>query len=132
MKRIKVLIVDDSAAARDGLNSILSPHTDIEIIGKAVDGQDAITKVNDLHPDIILMDTRMPVMGGVEATRRIKECFPEIKILMLTVHTSYIEEAIAAGADGYLRKDCPRDELLQTMRALSARPGTQNDYIMPR
>jgi len=125
VKRIKVLIVDDSAAARDGLNSILSPHTDIEILGKAVDGQDAITKVNDLHPDMILMDTRMPVMGGVEATRRIKECFPEIKILMLTVHTSYIEEAIAAGADGYLRKDCPRDELLQTMRALSARPDTQ-------
>jgi len=132
MKKTKVLIVDDSAAARDGLNSILSPHTDIEIIGKAVDGLDAITKVNDLHPDIVLMDTRMPVMGGVEATRRIKERFPEIKILLLTVHTSYIEEAIAAGADGYLKKDCPRDELLQTMRALSARPDTQNDYIMSR
>lgn len=121
MKRIKVLVVDDSAVVRDGLCSILSPHADFKIIGKAVDGLEAIAKTNDLHPDVILMDAQMPGIDGIEATRRIKECFPKIKVLLLTVHASYIEEAIAAGADGSLLKDCGREELFRAIREVVQR-----------
>lgn len=119
MKKIKVLIVDDDTAVRDGLCSILSAHADIEVVGKAVDGLDAVAKANDLHPDVILMDAQMPGMDGAEATRRIKEQFPKIRILFLTVHSNYIEEALAAGAEGYLIKDCGREELLEAIRELS-------------
>ena len=121
MKRIKVLIVDDSAAVRDGLCSILSPHADFNIVGKAIDGLDAIAKTNELHPDVILMDAQMPGMDGIEATRCIKERFPKIKVLLLTVHTSYIEEALAAGADGCLLKDCGREELFRAIREVGQR-----------
>jgi len=121
-KMIKILIVDDSAAVRDGLGSILSRHADFKIVGEAIDGPEAIGKAGDLKPDIILMDAQMPEMDGVETTRRIKEHFPKIKVLLLTVHTAYIKEALAAGADGYLMKDCQREELFQTITALSERP----------
>ena len=120
MQKIKVLIVDDDAAVRDGLCSILSAHADIEVVEQAVDGLDAIDKAGNLRPDVILMDAQMPGTDGVEATRRIKERFPEMKVLLLTVHTSYIEEAIAAGVDGYLMKDCGREKLLKTIRELVA------------
>ena len=115
-KLIKILIVDDSAAVRDSLCSILSPHADFKIVGEAVDGLDAIDKANYLHPDVIVIDAQMPGMDGAEATRHIKERFPKIRILLLTVHTSYIEEALAAGADGYLMKDCPREELCRAIK----------------
>ena len=81
MKMIKILILDDSASVRDSLRSILSPHADFKIVGQAVDGLDAIAKANELHPDVILMDTQMPEMDGVETTRHIKKRFPEIKVL---------------------------------------------------
>lgn len=116
---IKILIVDDSDAVRDGLRSILSAHTNIEIVGEAVNGPDAIARTSDLHPDIILMDDQMPGMDGVEAALHIKERFPGIKVLLLAVHKNCIEEALAAGVDGYLMKDCQREELLQMVRALS-------------
>jgi DNA-binding NarL/FixJ family response regulator len=120
VKRIKILIVDDSAAVRDGLYSILSPHADIEIVGQAVDGHEAIAEVDGLHPDVVLMDSQMPEMDGIETTRCIKKHLPEIKILFLTVHTSNIEEALAAGADDYLMKDCGRGRLLKAIRELAA------------
>ncbi len=122
MKKTKVLIVDDSDAVRDGLRSILSAHTNIEIVGEALNGLDAITGTSDLHPDIILMDDQMPGMNGVEAALHVKERFPGIKVLLLAVHKDCIEEALAAGVDGYLMKDCQRGELLQMVRALSERP----------
>ena len=120
MRRINVLIVDDSSEVRNGLHSILSPHADFNIVGEATDGLDAIDKAAHLKPDVILMDAQMPGMNGKDATRHIKESFPEIKILFLAVHDSDIEEALAAGVEGYLMKDCRRDELLQAIREVVA------------
>ena len=116
---IKLLIVDDSAVVRDGLRSILRTHADIKVVGEAVDGDDAVARANDLQPDLILMDAQMPGMDGVEATRHIKERFPEVKVLLLTVHTSYIEEAFTAGADAYLMKYVGRKQLLKAIRDLA-------------
>ena len=119
MNIIKVLIADDSAAVRDALRSILTHHAEFKIVGEATDGLDAIEKASDLKPDIILMDTQMPGIDGVETMRRMKNRFPKIKILLLAVHANHNREAIAAGADGYLMKDVERKKLLKTIRDLA-------------
>jgi len=116
MQKTTVLIVDDSAVVRDGLRSILSPHAEFKIVGDARNGLEAIAKAEELCPNVILMDAMMPGMGGIEATCHTKERLPEIKVLLLTVHTSYIEEALATGADGCLLKDCGRVELFRAIR----------------
>jgi len=116
--KIRVLIVDDSAVVRDGLQSVLRAHPEIEVVGEAEDGLEAISKAEQLQPGVILMDAQMPEMDGVEATRRIKERLPSVKILFLTVHAGYVEDALVAGADGYLLKDSGRRELLQAIRKL--------------
>ncbi|MFQ5872902.1 MAG: response regulator transcription factor [Dehalococcoidia bacterium] len=121
MDKIRVLIVDDSSVVRDGLQSILGADPNIEVVGHAADGLEAISKAEQLQPGVILMDAQMPEMDGVEATRRIKERSPNIKVLVLTVHTTYIQAALAAGADGYLMKDSGRQELLQAIRNLGRR-----------
>ena len=118
MKKISVLIVDDSLAVREGLRSILRAYSDIEVIGEATDGLAAISKAEQLQPDVILMDAQMPEMDGVEATRQVKERLPAVKVLFLTVHAGYMEDALAAGADAYLLKDSGRRELLQAIREL--------------
>ena len=119
MDKITVLVVDDSSAVRDGLQSILGAYPDIGVVGEATDGVDAIAKAEQLHPRVILMDAQMPNMDGIEATRHIKERLPNIKILLLTVHIEYVEAAMAAGADGHLLKDSGRQELVQAIRELS-------------
>lgn len=121
MDKIRVLIVDDSSVVRDGLQSILGADPNIEVVGHAADGLEAIVQAEQLQPGVILMDAQMPEMDGVEATRRIKERSPNIKVLVLTVHTTYIQAALAAGADGYLMKDSGRQELLQAIRNLGRR-----------
>jgi DNA-binding NarL/FixJ family response regulator len=98
MEEIKVLIVDDNEVVREGIDALLSPHNDIKVIGKAVDGLDAITKAESLEPDVILMDAHMPRASGAEATRRIKEKQPDVKIIFLTVYGEYAGEALDAGA----------------------------------
>ena len=87
----------------------------------AADGLAAIVRVEELQPDVVLMDAQMPQMDGVEATRYIKSRWPDIKILFLTVHMEYMEAAVAAGADAYLLKDSGRKELLQVVRELGSR-----------
>ena len=113
-----MLIVDDSPEVRNGLQSMLTTHPDIEVVGEAADGLEALTMVEQLQPGVILMDSQMPVMDGVEATRRIKERSSNIKILVLTVHKIYIELAIAAGADACLMKDVTSQELLDAIRRM--------------
>jgi DNA-binding NarL/FixJ family response regulator len=119
MDKIRVLIVDDNEVVREGLEALLAPHGDIEIVGKAVDGLDAVAKAVETEPDVILMDAQMPRADGAEATRKIKEKLPEVKVLFLTVYGDYVGDALAAGASWYLTKDCRRQDLLEAIRSLA-------------
>ena len=115
---IKVIIVDDQALARDGLELIVGASPEIEVIGTADNGANALAKLDDLSPDVVLMDLKMPVMNGVQATRRINEQFPTIKILVLTTFDAdeWVVDAIRAGASGYLLKDSPREEIVRAIQ----------------
>jgi DNA-binding NarL/FixJ family response regulator len=108
---IRVLIVDDQLLMRDGLASLLNIQPGIDVVGTAENGQEAIAIVADLLPDIVLMDVRMPVMDGIEATAEIHRQFPEIKVLMLTTFDdeAYVTGALRAGAFGYVLKTRPRE-----------------------
>jgi DNA-binding NarL/FixJ family response regulator len=116
-----VLIVDDHELFRRGLEQVLSEEGDLEIVGEAGDGLEAIERSNDLQPDVILMDVRMPGVGGIEATRRIRNAQPSTKVVMLTV--SEDEEdlfaAVRAGATGYLLKEVSIDEVAGAVRAVA-------------
>ena len=126
---MKVVICDDQAIVRDGLEMLLKLEKDIEVVGTATDGSEAIELVNTKQPDLVLMDLKMPVMNGVEATRLVKVNNPNIKVLVLTTYDDdqWVVDAILAGASGYLLKDTPRNELVAAIR------GTVNgkSYIDP-
>ena len=117
---IKILIVDDHTLVREGLTTILSRQPDFDVVGEASDGVQAVDVARALHPDVILMDLRMPNMSGVEAMRRINAEDPDIKIIVLTTFDTdeYIFDAVEAGAKGYLLKDTSRDELFAAVRAV--------------
>ena len=120
MEPIRVLIVDDHEVVRDGLITILGRENDFTVVGEAKNGLEAIEKAQELKPDVLLMDLRMPELDGVEAMRRIREDNPDVKFIVLTTYDSdeYIFDAIEAGAKGYLLKDASRDELFQAVRAV--------------
>jgi two-component system NarL family response regulator len=121
LEAIKILIVDDHPVVREGIGSMLKREPDFKIVGEATNGLEAIEKVRELSPDVVLMDLRMPEMDGVEAISRIKEERPEIKFIILTTYSDdeYIFKGIAAGARAYLLKDAPREELFKAIRAVS-------------
>ncbi|MDQ7024200.1 MAG: response regulator transcription factor [Anaerolineae bacterium] len=129
---LKVLIVDDQALARDGLELIVGASSDIEVIGTAENGADALEKVEALMPDLVLMDLKMPVMTGVQATRRIRERFPKVKILVLTTYDAdeWVVDAIRAGASGYLLKDSPRDEIVAAIYRTAKGETTVSPQVM--
>ncbi|MCB0154232.1 MAG: response regulator transcription factor [Anaerolineae bacterium] len=120
MPKIKVLLAEDHTIVRKGITSLLAAEADIEVVGEAEDGQEAVEKVEQLSPDVVLMDNTMPVLNGLEATRQIKKRFPEVKVLVLTMHTTeeYIQQFLQAGASGYLIKKTAPKELVTAIHAV--------------
>jgi two-component system NarL family response regulator len=120
-KKIKVLIADDHRVVREGLSAILETKEEIQIVGEAGDGGEAVEKARTLLPDVIVMDVSMPGMSGVEATRIIKREFPHIGIIALTMYEDqqYIFDLVRAGATGYLLKDSDSTEIVAAIRAMS-------------
>ncbi|MFI7408606.1 response regulator [Streptomyces sp. NPDC049627] len=118
---IRVLIADDQQMVRQGFSVLLNTKPDIDVIGQAVDGLDAVAKVAELTPDVVLMDIRMPELGGIEATRRITTATPHIKVLVLTTFDldEYVYEALRAGASGFLLKDASADQLAEAVRIVA-------------
>lgn len=115
--KIKVLIVDDQQLVRDGLQSMIELDTDIKVVGSAKSGEEALIKVRDLDPDVILMDIKMPGINGIEATSRITAENKKVKVIILTVYEDkYLSQAAEAGAAGYLLKDITQDELLRAIK----------------
>ncbi|MDQ0405228.1 MULTISPECIES: response regulator transcription factor [unclassified Streptomyces] len=119
---IRVLIADDQQMVRQGFTVLLNTQPDIEVIGQAVDGLDAVAKVAEQAPDVVLMDIRMPELGGIEATRLITGATPEIRVLVLTTFDldEYVYEALRAGASGFLLKDASADQLAEAVRVVAS------------
>jgi len=115
---VRVLICDDQTVVREGLAAILSTDPGIEVVGLAGDGREAVVLVGETHPDVVLMDLKMPVLNGVQATRSLRRAYPELRILVLTTYASeeWIMDAIQAGAAGYLLKDARRGDLVAAIK----------------
>lgn len=119
---MKIIICDDQALVRDGLELMLRLEKDIQIVGCAQDGAEALELINQHHPDLVLMDLKMPGMNGIEATRQIRARFPNVKVLVLTTYDDdeWLFDAIRAGACGYLLKDTPREKVIEAIRGTVA------------
>jgi len=115
---IRVLICDDQTVVREGLAAILSTDPDVEVVGLAGNGREALDLASGLQPDVVLMDLKMPVMNGVQATQRLHTQFPGMPVLILTTYAddAWILDAVRAGASGYLLKDTRRDELVAAVK----------------
>lgn len=118
MRRIKVLLADDHTVVRQGLRALLVAEEDIEIVGEAENGRQALQLVKKLLPDVVVMDIAMPVLNGVEATRQITRYVPSVKVLVLSTYSNdeYVEQLTEAGAAGYLVKQTAANDLLKAIR----------------
>ena len=121
MQKIRVLVVDDHTIVRDGICALLTLAGDIEVVGEAANGDEALKKVKKLEPDVVLMDIAMPIMGGLEATRRIRREFPRARVLVLTQYydKEYVFPVIEAGAAGFISKVAASSELAAGIRSVS-------------
>ncbi|MEU3097421.1 response regulator transcription factor [Streptomyces sp. NPDC006967] len=119
---IRVLIADDQQMVRQGFTVLLNTQPDIEVVGQAVDGLDAVVQVAELVPDVVLMDIRMPELDGIGATARITTAAPDVRVLVLTTFDldEYVYEALRAGASGFLLKDASADQLAEAVRVVAA------------
>lgn len=117
---MRVLLADDHTLLREGLRRSLE-DAGVDIVGEAGDGEGAVQLAGELRPDIVLMDVSMPRLGGVEATREIRSRFPEVEVLILTMHAdaSVVNDAVRAGAAGYLVKDCTTDDIVAMLHAVA-------------
>lgn len=118
--KIKVLIADDHRLFREGISNLLFSSDTIEVIGHAEDGADAFNKVKQMKPDVVLMDIAMPKMSGIEACKKIKGTFPEVKIISVSMHSDkqYVKGVLEAGADGYLLKNCTLRQLTDAIHSV--------------
>lgn len=119
MNAITVLVADDDPIIRDSLTAILEGQSDMEVVGEAADGQQAVELALQLRPNVVLTDIGMPRLDGIEATRRIKQQSPATAVIFLTVYGTHLMAALEAGGSRYLLKDCPIDELLGAIRGCS-------------
>jgi two-component system, NarL family, response regulator NreC len=129
MKRVRILLADDHAVVRHGFKMILEEQADLEIVGEAGNGREAVTLAEQLKPDVVVMDVAMPELNGIEATRRLAVSLPHTRVLALSMHKDnvYVREILRAGARGYLLKDSPPGDLVAAVRAMASGEG----YISP-
>ena len=111
----RLLIADDRARTRRALRAVLSTQPGIELVGEAADGEEALAEVERLRPDIVILDIRMPRLDGIEATTRIKQRWPEIRVIAHSLAEELSEEARAAGADAFVPKGAPAEELIRAL-----------------
>ena len=119
MPPIRILLADDQALFREGLHTLLSVQPDLEVVGEAGNGEEAVHLANTLHPDVVLMDLQMPVLDGVAATRQLRTACPACRVIVLTTFDDdeYVFDGLRAGAMGYLLKDTPSAKLVEAIRA---------------
>ena len=122
IKKIKVLLVDDHPVVRKGLHSCLANRENLKIVGEACNGTEALQKVKELDPDVVLMDINMPGMDGLEVTEALRKDAPRTRVLVLSVHDTrdYVMRIVKAGARGYVLKDTPPDELVRAIETVNA------------
>ena len=129
MKRIRILLADDHAVVRQGFKMILGAQPDMEIVGEAGNGREAVEFAEQLKPDVVVMDVAMPELNGIEATRRIAGSAPHVRVLALSMHKDsvYVREVLRAGARGYLLKDSGAGDLVSAVRSVASGEG----YLSP-
>ncbi len=118
---VRILLADDHNIIRDGLRALLERHSDMAVVGEAADGRETVRLAGEIHPDVVVMDLAMPVMNGVEATRRIVQDYPKTHVVILSMHSdeSYVLRSLRAGAKGYLLKDSAQADLIAAIRHVS-------------
>jgi len=117
---VRVLLVDDHAVVRDGIRARFAQQAEFEVVGEAVNGRDAIIKAGELKPDVVLMDISMPVMNGMDAARQLRNDYPDMKVIILTMHEhkEYIQGVIRCGAHGYIVKDVSAQEMINAIKTV--------------
>lgn len=117
---ISVLLVDDHAVVRDGIRARLESHADFQVVGEAVNGREAIQMVGELLPQVVLMDISMPVMNGMDAAKILRERYPDLKVIILTMHEhkEYIQGVVRCGAQGYIVKDVSAEEMINAIKVV--------------
>lgn len=126
-QRVRIVIADDQRPARQGLNALLATCPEVEVVGEAVNGREAIRLVAECQPDVVLMDVRMPVMDGVTATVYIKNQWPQVKVIVLTLYGNHRMDALHARADAFLIKGCPTEDLVEAI--LNQQVPQEHEYI---